>query len=81
MCRTARRCSSSKAEPARAVRAGEASWEPGGDVVHYQDGDNRGDVPVRFTATMLREPGTPTLSLVDEDELARRTDRRASRAR
>src|SRR5689334_10084272 len=24
-------------EPARVVRAGEAFWEPGGDVIHYQD--------------------------------------------
>lgn len=33
-------------EPARVVRAGEAFWEPGGDVIHYQDGNNRDDIPV-----------------------------------
>ena len=57
-------------EPARVVRAGEAFWEPGGDVIHYQDGNNRDDIPVRFTVTMLCEPGKPVLALVDEDELA-----------
>ena len=67
-------------EPARVVRAGKAFWEPGGDVIHYQDGNNRGDIPVRFTVTMLCEPGRPMLTLVDQDELARREGRRAPRA-
>ena len=65
-------------EPARVVRAGEAFWEPGGDVIHYQDGNNRDDIPLRFTVTMLCEPGRPMLVLVDEDELIQRQDRRAS---
>ena len=56
-------------EPPRVVRAGEAFWEPGGDVIHYQDGNNRDDVPVRFTVTMLCEPGKPMVDLVAEDEL------------
>jgi uncharacterized protein YbjT (DUF2867 family) len=66
-------------EPARVVRAGEAFWEPGGDVIHYQDGNNRDDIPVRFTVTMLCEPGQPMLTFVDEDELAQRKNRRAPR--
>jgi quercetin dioxygenase-like cupin family protein len=66
-------------EPARVVRAGEAFWEPGGDVIHYQDGNNRDDVRVRFTVTMLCEPGKPMLTFVDEEELIRRKDRRAAR--
>src|SRR3954452_20021255 len=56
-------------EPPRVVHAGEAFWEPGGDVIHYQDGNNRDDVPVRFTVTMLCEPGKPMVDLVAEDEL------------
>jgi quercetin dioxygenase-like cupin family protein len=64
-------------QPARVVRAGEAFWEPGGDVIHYQDGNNRDDVPVRFTVTMLCEPGKPMLTLVDEAELVSRKNRRA----
>ncbi|HEX8345037.1 MAG TPA: cupin domain-containing protein [Actinoplanes sp.] len=63
-------------EPVRVVRTGEAFWEPGGDVIHYQDGNHRDDIPLRFTVTMLCEPGQPMLVLVD-DELARRQDRRA----
>ncbi|MFG6200056.1 cupin domain-containing protein [Nonomuraea sp. JJY05] len=66
-------------EPERVIRAGEAFWEPGGDVIHYQDGNNRDDVPVRFTVTMLCEPGKPMFTLVEEAELAQRTDRRAPR--
>ena len=64
-------------EPARVVRAGEAFWEPGGDVIHYQDGNNRDDIPVRFTVSMLCDPGKPMLTFVDEEELDRRKDRRA----
>ncbi|WP_276615527.1 cupin domain-containing protein [Nonomuraea basaltis] len=66
-------------EPERVVRAGEAFWEAGGDVIHYQDGNNRDDIPLRFTVTMLCEPGKPMFTLVDEDELAQRKDRRAPR--
>jgi quercetin dioxygenase-like cupin family protein len=64
-------------EPERVIRAGEAFWEPGGDVIHYQDGNNRDDIPVRFTVTMLCPPGRQMLVLVDDDELAQRQDRRA----
>jgi quercetin dioxygenase-like cupin family protein len=64
-------------EPARVVSAGEAFWEPGGDVIHYQNGNNRNDIPVRFTVTRLGQPGTPMLTLVGEEELARRKKRRA----
>ncbi len=65
-------------EPARVLRPGEAFWEPGGDVIHYQNGNNRDDISVRFTVTMLCEPGKPMLTFVDE-ELVRRKDRRISR--
>ncbi|GAA1281842.1 cupin [Planotetraspora silvatica] len=66
-------------EPERVVRAGEVFWEPGGDVIHYQDGNNRDDMPLRFTVTMLCEPGQPMLTLVGDQELAQRKDRRAPR--
>jgi quercetin dioxygenase-like cupin family protein len=66
-------------EPERVVRAGEAFWEPGGDAIHYQDGNNRADMPVRFTVAMLCEPGKPMLTFVEEEELARRQNRRAPR--
>ena len=58
-------------EPPRVIHAGEAFWEPGGDVIHYSDGNNRDDITVPFTVTMLCEPGKPMLKLVNEDELER----------
>jgi quercetin dioxygenase-like cupin family protein len=66
-------------EPERVVSAGEVFWEPGGDVIHYQDGNNRDDSRVRFTVTMLCPPGAPMLTLVSEEELTQRQDRRAPR--
>jgi quercetin dioxygenase-like cupin family protein len=64
-------------EPPRVLRAGEAFWEPGGDVIHHQDGNNRDDIPVRYTVSMLCEPGKPILTFVDEKEFAERKNRRA----
>jgi hypothetical protein len=64
-------------EPPRIIRAGEAFWEPGGDVIHYQDGNNRTDIPSRFVVTMMCAPGQPMLELVDNEELTRRKERRA----
>ena len=54
------------------VKAGEAFWEPGGDVVHYQDGNNRTDIPLRYLVTMMMTPGQPMLVFVDDDELKQR---------
>jgi quercetin dioxygenase-like cupin family protein len=65
-------------QAARVVRAGETFWEPGGDLIHYQDGNHRADIPVRFTVTMFCEPGQPMLTLVDEDELTSRAARRGA---
>lgn len=56
----------------RVVRAGEAFWEPGGDVIHYCDANQRSDARLRFLVTMLCSPDTPMLVLVDEDELRAR---------
>lgn len=65
-----------ESEAPRVVKAGEAFWEPGGDVIHYSDGNARDDVKVRFVVTMLCDPGQPMLTLVDDDELEARRDRR-----
>jgi quercetin dioxygenase-like cupin family protein len=59
-------------EAPRVVRAGEAFWEPGGDVIHYSDANNRDDVELRFLVTMMCVPGQPMLTLVSEQELATR---------
>src|SRR5690349_2321443 len=65
-------------EPERVIRAGEAFFEPGGDKIHYQDGNNRTDSRSRFLVTMLCVPGQPMLTLVDEKELAQRQHLRAA---
>ena len=59
-------------EPPRAIRAGEAFWEPGGDVIHYSDANNRDDIKLRYVVTMICVPDKPMLVLVDDDELAAR---------
>lgn len=65
-------------QPPRVIRAGEAFWEPGGDVIHYSDANNRDDVKCRFLVTMVCVPGRPMLELVDDDELAARSHLRVS---
>ncbi|KWX67027.1 cupin domain-containing protein [Mycobacterium sp. NAZ190054] len=61
----------------RVIRAGEAFWEPGGDVIHYSDANNRSDIRSRFLVTMFCVPGEQMLVLVDDDELAARAHLRA----
>jgi quercetin dioxygenase-like cupin family protein len=66
-------------EPERVVEAGGTFWEPGGDVIHYQDGNALTDARTEFVVTMMCAPGKPMLELVDEDELAQRAHMRAPR--
>jgi len=66
-------------EPERVIRAGEAFWEPGGDVIHYQAANHLTTQWSRFVVVMMCLPGQPMLTLVDADELAARRDRRAPR--
>ncbi|AFM19895.1 cupin domain-containing protein [Mycolicibacterium chubuense NBB4] len=63
-------------EAPRVLKAGDAFWEPGGDVIHYSDGNNRPDVPLRFLVTMLCTPGEQMFVIVDDAELEARRDRR-----
>ncbi|MEV8376177.1 cupin domain-containing protein [Kribbella sp. NPDC056861] len=63
-------------EAPRVIKAGEPFWEPGGDVIHYRDGNNRSDVPSKFVVTMLGVPGRPMFVPVEADELEQRKDRR-----
>jgi quercetin dioxygenase-like cupin family protein len=67
-------------EPPRVIKAGEAFWEPGGDAIHYSDGNNRSDIPLRYTVTMICDPGQPMIVAVEDDELEVRRDRRVTRA-
>ena len=63
-------------EAPRVIKAGEAFWEPGGDVIHYSDGNNREDIPLRFLVTMLCQPGVDLVVLVDGAELEQLYNRR-----
>ncbi|TDD59494.1 cupin domain-containing protein [Kribbella antibiotica] len=62
----------------RVIKAGEALYEPGGDVIHLQGANNRTDVEARFVVTMFAEPGTPILTVVSAEELAERAHLRVS---
>lgn len=66
-------------EPERIVRAGETFWEPGGDPIHYQDGNNLRDAETKFVVTMFCVPGQPMLVPVSPEELEQRRERRAPR--
>ncbi|MEU7746077.1 cupin domain-containing protein [Nonomuraea sp. NPDC049158] len=66
-------------EPERVIKAGETFWEPGGDVIHYQDGNALPDAQTKFVVFMLCEPGQPMLTYVDQEELAQRAHLRAPR--
>jgi quercetin dioxygenase-like cupin family protein len=66
-------------DPERVVPAGGTFWEPGGDVIHYQDGNNLTDATTRFVVTMFCAPGQPMLIPVSAEELSERRSRRAAR--
>ncbi len=66
-------------EPERVIEAGGTFWEPGGDVIHYQDGNALADEESAFVVTMFCVKGTPMLIPVSEEELEARRDRRAPR--
>ena len=68
-------------EAERVIEAGEAFWEPGGDVIHYQAANHRPDAWCRFVVVMIGVRGAPMLTLVDDAELAARRHRRAPRSR
>jgi quercetin dioxygenase-like cupin family protein len=63
-------------EPVRVVKAGESFWEPGGDVIHYQDGNNLPDEDSAFVVTMFGAVGQPMFIPVSAEELEQRRDRR-----
>jgi quercetin dioxygenase-like cupin family protein len=67
-------------EPERIVRAGETFWEPGGDVIHYQDANNLPDAETKFLVQMFCVPGQPMLTIVSPEELEQRRERRAPRS-
>jgi hypothetical protein len=54
------------------IKAGEAFFEPGGEVVHYQAANLRDDITSRFVVFMICLPNQPMLTFLDDDEIKAR---------
>jgi quercetin dioxygenase-like cupin family protein len=59
------------------IKAGEAFWEPGFEVVHYQAANLRTDIASTFLVVMLCAPDVPMMTYLDEAEISGRTHLRA----
>ena len=59
-------------QPPRVLKAGDALFEPGGDVIHYLGANNLSDAQSQLVVTMFAPPGTPILTVVGAEELAER---------
>ena len=58
------------------VKAGEAFWEPGGDVIHYTASNLLVDRTSRFVVVMLCAPRVEMITFVDDEELAAKKSER-----
>ncbi len=47
-------------------------------MIHYQDANNRTDIPCSFVLTLLCVPGKPMLERVTEEELEERKGMRVT---
>jgi quercetin dioxygenase-like cupin family protein len=59
-------------EEPREIVAGQAFWEPGGDVVHYQVANLEPHSWTRFLAVCICAPGVEMITLLEPDEIAAR---------
>jgi len=59
-------------EEPREIVAGEAFWEPGGEVVHYQVANLDSDGWSRFLAVCICAPGVDMITMLEPDEIAAR---------
>jgi quercetin dioxygenase-like cupin family protein len=59
-------------EAERIFSAGEAFWEPGGDVIHYTAANNLADRWTRFLAIIVGKRGEPIMTFPSAEELAER---------
>jgi quercetin dioxygenase-like cupin family protein len=59
-------------EAPREIAAGEAFWEPGGDVVHYQAANLEPERWSRFIAVCICAPGVDMITMLDPEEIAAR---------
>ncbi|HWD02134.1 MAG TPA: cupin domain-containing protein [Amycolatopsis sp.] len=63
------------------IKAGEAFWEPGGDVVHWQAANLLDEAASKFVVTMVCAPDVPMMTFLDEDEMRERDHLRHPSAR
>lgn len=68
-------------EAPREIAAGEAFWEPGGDVVHYQVANVEPEVWSRFLAVCICAPGVDMITMLEPDEIVARDHLRHPSAR
>ncbi|MDT7784028.1 MAG: hypothetical protein QOF58_2447 [Pseudonocardiales bacterium] len=68
-------------EAPREITAGEAFWEPGGDVVHYQVANLEPEAWSRFVAVCLCAPGVDMITMLDPAEIVARDHLRHPSAR
>ncbi|OBF26480.1 cupin [Mycobacterium sp. ACS1612] len=68
-------------EEPREIVAGEAFWEPGGDVVHYQMTNLDQTGWTRFVAVCICAPGVDMITLLKPEEIVSRDSLRHPSAR
>jgi quercetin dioxygenase-like cupin family protein len=68
-------------EEPREIVAGEAFWEPGGDVVHYQMGNLESHSASRFVAVCICAPDVDMITMLQPDEITERDHLRHPSAR
>lgn len=68
-------------EEPREIVAGEAFWEPGGDVVHYQVSNLDANTWTRFVAVCICAPGVDMITMLEPEEILARDHLRHPSAR
>ena len=59
-------------EAPREIVAGEAFWEPGGEVVHYQIANLQAQGWSRFLAVCICAPGVEMITMLEPEEIVAR---------
>ncbi|AWW35403.1 cupin [Streptomyces cadmiisoli] len=60
------------------IEAGQAFWEPGGEVVHYRVANLLSDASSKFVVVMLCAPDVPKITMLTDEEIAERAHLRFS---
>ena len=68
-------------EAPREIVAGEAFWEPGGDVVRYQVSNPDANTWSRFVAVCICAPGVEMITMLEPEEIVARDHLRHPSAR